>query len=80
MITIGSGKAFSAGFDISPREEPRTTVQDWRDHAKALPRITATSVAQQPHDGGVAPGTARDLAPPPAFATTGCGCGELLFT
>src|SRR5262249_46280141 len=28
MIVTGSGKAFSAGFDISPREKPRTTVQD----------------------------------------------------
>jgi enoyl-CoA hydratase/carnithine racemase len=34
MIVTGSGKAFSAGFDISPKEKPRTTVQDWRDHAK----------------------------------------------
>ena len=34
MIITGAGKAFSAGFDISPREKPRTTVQDWRDHAK----------------------------------------------
>lgn len=34
MIITGSGKAFSAGFDITPREKPRTTVQDWRDHAK----------------------------------------------
>src|SRR5262249_58732324 len=34
MIVTGSGKAFSAGFDISPREKPRSTVQDWRDHAK----------------------------------------------
>jgi enoyl-CoA hydratase/carnithine racemase len=34
MIITGAGKAFSAGFDISPRERPRTTVQDWRDHAK----------------------------------------------
>jgi len=34
MLVTGSGKAFSAGFDISPREQPRTTVQDWRDHAK----------------------------------------------
>jgi enoyl-CoA hydratase/carnithine racemase len=34
MIVTGSGRAFSAGFDISPREKPRTTVQDWRDHAK----------------------------------------------
>src|SRR5262249_50380682 len=28
MIVTGSGKAFSAGFDISPREKPRTSVQD----------------------------------------------------
>jgi enoyl-CoA hydratase/carnithine racemase len=34
MIVTGSGKAFSAGFDIAPREKPRTSVQDWRDHAK----------------------------------------------
>lgn len=34
VIITGSGKAFSAGFDITPREKPRTTVQDWRDHAK----------------------------------------------
>ena len=34
LIITGAGKAFSAGFDISPREKPRTTVQDWRDHAK----------------------------------------------
>ena len=34
MIITGAGKAFSAGFDISPREKPRTSVQDWRDHAK----------------------------------------------
>lgn len=34
LIVTGSGKAFSAGFDITPREKPRTTVQDWREHAK----------------------------------------------
>ena len=34
LIVTGAGKAFSAGFDIAPREKPRTTVQDWRDHAK----------------------------------------------
>jgi enoyl-CoA hydratase/carnithine racemase len=34
MIVTGAGKAFSAGFDISPREKPFTTVQDWRAHAK----------------------------------------------
>jgi enoyl-CoA hydratase len=34
LIITGNGNAFSAGFDITPREKPRTTVQDWRDHAK----------------------------------------------
>ena len=34
LIITGSGKAFSAGFDITPREKPRTSVQDWREHAK----------------------------------------------
>jgi enoyl-CoA hydratase/carnithine racemase len=34
LIITGNGRAFSAGFDISPKEKPRTTVQDWRDHAK----------------------------------------------
>jgi enoyl-CoA hydratase/carnithine racemase len=34
LIVTGNGRAFSAGFDITPREKPRTTVQDWRDHAK----------------------------------------------
>src|SRR5262249_46887554 len=34
MIVTGAGKAFSAGFDIAPREQPRSSVQDWRDHAK----------------------------------------------
>ena len=32
LIITGEGRAFSAGFDISPREVPFTTVQDWRDH------------------------------------------------
>ncbi len=34
VIITGAGRAFSAGFDISPRENPFTTVQDWRDHVK----------------------------------------------
>lgn len=34
LIVTGAGRAFSAGFDITPRAAPRTTVQDWRDHAK----------------------------------------------
>lgn len=34
LIITGAGKAFCAGFDLSPREHPLTSVQDWRDHVK----------------------------------------------
>lgn len=34
LIITGQGRAFCAGFDLSPREEPFTTVQDWRAHGK----------------------------------------------
>ena len=34
MIITGAGKAFSAGFDIAPRDKPRSSVVDWREHAK----------------------------------------------
>ena len=34
VIVTGKGRAFSAGFDISPKDKPRSSVQDWRDHAK----------------------------------------------
>lgn len=34
LILTGSGKAFSSGYDLSPRERPFTTVQDWREHAQ----------------------------------------------
>ena len=34
MIITGAGKAFSAGFDIAPRDKPRSSVDDWREHAK----------------------------------------------
>lgn len=34
LIITGEGKAFSAGFDLSPREVPFTTVDAWRDHLK----------------------------------------------
>ncbi len=34
VVIKGAGKAFSAGYDISPREEPFTTVLQWRDHAR----------------------------------------------
>lgn len=33
-IITGAGKAFCAGFDLSPRAHPFTSVQDWRDHVK----------------------------------------------
>lgn len=33
VILTGAGRAFSAGYDISPRDKPLQTVQDWRDHA-----------------------------------------------
>ncbi len=32
-IVTGAGRAFSAGYDISPRDKPLETIQDWRDHA-----------------------------------------------
>ena len=34
VIITGTGRAFSSGFDISPRERPLTSIQDWRDHIK----------------------------------------------
>ncbi|WP_232062190.1 enoyl-CoA hydratase/isomerase family protein [Variovorax sp. PBS-H4] len=34
VIITGQGRAFCAGFDLSPREKPFTTVQDWREHVK----------------------------------------------
>ncbi|WP_207645626.1 enoyl-CoA hydratase/isomerase family protein [Oscillibacter sp. PC13] len=34
LIVKGAGKAFCAGYDLSPREEPFTTVLQWRTHAK----------------------------------------------
>ena len=32
VILTGAGRAFCAGFDISPRKEPFKTVEHWRDH------------------------------------------------
>lgn len=34
IVIRGRGRAFSAGFDISPAKEPRTTVREWREHFK----------------------------------------------
>ena len=34
VILTGAGRAFCAGFDLSPREKPFTTVEDWREHAE----------------------------------------------
>ena len=33
LIITGAGRAFSAGYDISPRDKPLETMQDWRNHA-----------------------------------------------
>jgi enoyl-CoA hydratase/carnithine racemase len=32
VILTGSGRAFCAGFDISPRKQPLKTVEHWREH------------------------------------------------
>lgn len=32
LIIRAEGRAFCAGFDISPREKPFSSVQDWREH------------------------------------------------
>lgn len=32
IVLTGEGRAFSAGFDISPRTTPRTTAVEWRSH------------------------------------------------
>jgi enoyl-CoA hydratase/carnithine racemase len=34
MILTGAGKAFCAGFDLTPRGHPFKSVQDWREHVK----------------------------------------------
>lgn len=32
VVLTGAGRAFSAGFDISPRPVPRVSVDDWKTH------------------------------------------------
>jgi len=39
VIIKGAGRAFCAGYDLSPREEPFTTVLDWRGHAQHGSRL-----------------------------------------
>lgn len=34
IILRGAGRAFCSGFDLSPREEPFTTIGAWREHAQ----------------------------------------------
>lgn len=34
IVIKGAGRAFCAGHDLSPREEPFTKVLDWRNHAR----------------------------------------------
>lgn len=34
IILRAAGRAFCAGFDLSPREKPFTAIQDWLEHAK----------------------------------------------
>ncbi|MDL2294139.1 enoyl-CoA hydratase/isomerase family protein [Ruminococcaceae bacterium OttesenSCG-928-D13] len=34
IILRGAGRAFCAGYDLSPREKPFTTIGDWLEHAK----------------------------------------------
>lgn len=34
VILTGAGRAFSAGFDLSAREVPFSSVEDWRGHVK----------------------------------------------
>lgn len=39
IIIKGAGRAFCAGYDLSPREKPFTTVLDWRNHAQHGSRL-----------------------------------------
>lgn len=39
IIVKGAGRAFCAGYDLAPREEPFTTILDWRDHAQHGSRL-----------------------------------------
>ena len=44
VILRGEGRAFSAGYDLSPGGEARTTVQAWRDHATRSGRDVAMKI------------------------------------
>lgn len=48
VILTGAGRAFSAGYDLSPREHPLTTVQDWRWHATASGRDVVLKIWDSP--------------------------------
>lgn len=39
IIIKGAGKAFCAGYDLSPREKPFETILDWRGHAQHGSRL-----------------------------------------
>lgn len=39
IIIKGAGRAFCAGYDLSPREKPFETVLDWRGHAEHGSRL-----------------------------------------
>ncbi len=45
VVLTGAGRAFSAGFDISTREVPRVSVNDWKSHFR-----TGTAAMQKVWD------------------------------
>ena len=40
VVLRGAGRAFSPGFDLSPRENPFETVTDWREHVELGNKVT----------------------------------------